>query len=164
MTCGDSDCWVFEWGDRNRPESVSVFRWMEDTYRRGDVELLILIQRRYCAQLGGRDVSPVGPVYLTLSCVSVSAGVVLAAPVRLLPALHWSALLAHQRELPGEGRPGQQRRRAGLPESLRLHPLRLSGTSEPCFTLYVGSRNQQALYWWGRTALRSPKRWGEGSM
>lgn len=44
------------------------------------------------------------------------SGLVLAARVGLLPALHRPALLADQRELPRAGRPGRWREGARLPE------------------------------------------------
>lgn len=58
-------------------------------------------------------------------CLSPSSGFVLSASVRLLPALRGSAVLAHQRELPGSGSLGQPGQRAGLPQSVSLPPLQL---------------------------------------
>lgn len=55
--------------------------------------------------------------------VCVSSGLLLAATVAVLPALHGSALLADQRGLPGPGRSGCWGERTGLSEDFTQHPL-----------------------------------------
>lgn len=76
-------------------------------------------------------------VRIDLYILCLSLGLLLASSVRVLPALHGPALLAHQRELQGSGSAGWRGQRAGLSQTVSVYPLwlRIRFTAASCFCL-----------------------------